>query len=158
VAKDNGFRMRQDCGVDIVFQGLVVALSVITTFSAFRRGADDTSWEWRWRSLNPEERSRIAAAATVTTKAAQATLASPEEVELGAGYRRRRKRRHAYIELPVLSLLLIVAALSLIGLLSAHVFGFLLAFSAIFSSLSYFVGEYQKEKQRPAAPGPDAAV
>jgi hypothetical protein len=69
--------MREDPRVDLVFQGLVVALSVITTFSAFRRGADDTRWEWRWRSLDPEERSRIAAAATATTKAERATLASP---------------------------------------------------------------------------------
>jgi hypothetical protein len=150
--------MREYSGVDLVFQGLIVALSVITTFSAFRRGADDTSWEWRWRSLDPEERSRIVTAATATTKAERATLASPEEVELGAGYRRRRERRRAYIELPVLSLLLIVAALSLTGLLGGHVFGFLVAFSAIFSSLVYYVGEYQKKKQRPGSPDQDAAA
>jgi hypothetical protein len=150
--------MREDSGVDFVFQGLVVALSVITTFSAFRTGADDTSWEWRWRSLDTEERSRIAAAATATTKAERATLASPEEVELGAGYRRRQKRRHAYIELPVLSLLLIAAAFSLTGILNRHVFGSLVAFSAIFSSLVYYVGEHRRKKGRPVAVDPDAAA
>jgi hypothetical protein len=53
-------------------------------------------------------------------------------------------------------LLLIAAALSLTGLLSRHVFGFLIAFSAIFSSLVYYLGEYQRKKRRPAAVDPDA--
>ncbi|HJZ37070.1 MAG TPA: hypothetical protein VJ204_12450 [Solirubrobacterales bacterium] len=136
----------------------VVLLSAFTTFSALRRGDDTAGWEWRWRSLDPEERRRIAAAATSTSKAERATLVDPEEVELSAGYRRRQERRRAYIEMPVLCLLLALAALTLSGFLPSHYLGLAVTLTAMSNSLVYFAGKYQTKKSRPVAVDPDAAA
>jgi ferric-dicitrate binding protein FerR (iron transport regulator) len=134
-----------------------VALSVLTTVSALRRGDDTAGWEWRWRSLDPEERRRIAAAATSTSKAERATLVDPEEVELAAGYRRRRRRRRAYIEMPVVCLLLALAALTLSGLLPSHYLGLAVALTAMGNGIVYYLDEHRRKRRRPVTVEPDAS-
>jgi hypothetical protein len=144
--------------VDFYLTLVVIFASVLATFWALRRGDDTAGWEWRWRSLDPEERRRIAAAATSTSKAERETLVDPEEVELAAGYRSRQRRRRAYIEMPVLCLLLAVAALTLSGLLPGHYLGLAVTLTAMSNALVYYFGEYQRKKRRPVAVDSDAAA
>lgn len=136
----------------------LVLLSVFTTFGALRRGADTAGWEWRWRSLDPEERSRIAAAATSTSKAERATLVDPEEVELGAGYRRRQRRRRAYFEMPVLTLLLVLAALTLTGFVSGSFFGFIGAMSILADGVVTRLFDRRTNGQRRVSVDPGATI
>lgn len=137
--------------MDRILTAVTIFLSVITVFQALRRGNDTAGWEWRWRALDPDERDRIAAAAISTRKADRETLVDPEERELAAGYRRRRRRRHAYFELPVLSLVLAVAALTVSGVVPRSDLGFALAIAAMFGSALHFLSERQI-KRRPGVP------
>jgi hypothetical protein len=154
VTKDNGFRMREDCGVNIVFTCLAALVTVLVAVGAFRRGPDGPNWELRWRGLNPDDRSRIVAAA----REDRDTPSDPEDLELVSGYRRRRRRWRGYIELPVFSLLLVLAVFMLNGAMRPGLFGIVFAVTAILSDRGLDWWERRMYGTRPVPADPDAAL
>ncbi|HEX4306026.1 MAG TPA: hypothetical protein VHZ54_08330 [Solirubrobacterales bacterium] len=96
--------------MDIVLT-IVWVLALLTTLSrAFRGGVDSPNWELRWQLLEATDRTRISTAARSGTK-----LDDLEEAELAAGFTRRDRRRRAYVELPLLSLVVVLAAMAVVG-------------------------------------------
>jgi hypothetical protein len=154
--KDNGFKMREDSRVDYVFAAMVVLLYAQSLVSAFRRGPDDPSWERRWRELDSTEREWIADASYSNSRLAE--LAGPEKVQLAKGFRRRLNRRDAYRGLAVFPFLVILAALTLGGVVEGTV-SFLTFVAAVYAIERPTIRRVKEAKRRSirVADEPDAA-
>jgi hypothetical protein len=127
--------------VDIFWAIFVASAFVFAFSSAFRRGADDTSWELHWGSLDAERRARIVTVAH--SRDARARLTTPEDRALVAGYTRRRRRRRGYVDLAAASILALASALALAGLMGTKGFGIAGALFVLVTG----TWEYLSEKQ-----------
>jgi hypothetical protein len=148
--------MREYSGVDFVFSGMVVVFYVQALVSAFRRGPDDPNWETRWRALDSTGRERIADASYSNSRLNR--LVDPEGARLAKGYRRRLNRRSAYRGVAVFPFLVILAALTLGGVVENTVFylTFIAALYGINLPISRRV-KAAKRRARPSTVEPEAA-
>jgi hypothetical protein len=142
--------------VDFLFAGMVAVFYVETLVSAFRRGPDDPSWETRWWGLDSTGRERIADASYSNSRLAE--LVDPVETQLAKGFRRRVNRRSAYRGLVVFPFLVILAALTLGGVVEFTVFA--LTFTAALYGINLPISRRVKAakcRARPLTAEPDAA-
>ena len=125
-----------------IFWTILVAFTFFGAFAgAFRPGADGASWDLRWRSLDADERARIVTAAN--SREARAKLTAPDDLALVNGYIRYKRRRRSHVDLAGASILVVLSAFTLAGLLGAGALGFI-------ASLFLVAGaawEYLSEKQ-----------
>ena len=121
--------------MDIFLLIVTVPVLVSTLSTAFRDGADSSTWELRWRSLEPADRVRIANAARSGTE-----LDDPEEAELAAGFNRRRQRRSSFVEGTFAFIVVAATALSVAGLGRGFT-GLALAIAGIGAGLWAYFGE-----------------
>lgn len=125
-----------------IFWTILVVFTFITAFTgAFRPGADGANWNLHWRALDPQGRARIVTAAH--SREARARLTEPEDLGLVAGYTRFKSRRRAYVDLAASSLLIVLAAFALAGLVGTGDLG--LAASLFLVAAGAW--EYLSEKQ-----------
>jgi hypothetical protein len=68
------------------------------------------------------------------------------------------RRRRAYIEMPVVCLLLALTALTLSGLLRANFLSLAIALTAVSNALVHYLSKHQKKKERPLAVDPVAVA
>jgi hypothetical protein len=111
-----------------IMAGAVVVFYVDALVHTFRRGRDDSSWEARWSELDSSDRQRIADASYSSSGFAEL---DPDEAMLADGLRHRLNRRSAYRSLAVFPLLIILAALTLGGVVEGVLFS-LTSAAAIF--------------------------
>jgi hypothetical protein len=125
-----------------IFWTILVVFTFATAFAgAFRPGADGVSWDLQWRALDPEGQARLVTAAN--SREARAKLTNPEDLALVAGYTRFKRRRRAYVDLAGSSILIVLAAFALAGLVGTGAFGM----AASFFLLAAGAWEYLSEKQ-----------
>lgn len=125
-----------------IFWTIVVLFTFVAAFEgAFRAGADGANWDLRWRSLDAVGRARIVTAAN--SREARAELTTPEDLALVAGYSRHKRRHRAYVDLAGSSLLVVLAAFALAGLVGTGEFGFLASLFLVAAA----GWEYLSEKQ-----------
>jgi hypothetical protein len=142
--------MRDDSAVDVILLIVWLGALVVTLSGAFRRGVDSSSWELRWEILDAAERTRISTAARAGTK-----LDRPEEVELAAGLRRRDRRRHAYLELPLLAVVVGFTAMSAAGLIDGGLVTMIIAVATVGIGLWRYLREKHMDGTPRAASSPD---
>jgi hypothetical protein len=135
--------MRDDSVVDVVLLIVWLGALVVTLSGAFRSGVDSSSWERQWEILDATERTRISTAARAGTK-----LDHPDEAALAAGFMRRDRRRHAYLELPLLSLVVGFMAMSAASLIE----GGLVAMVIGVATVGIGLWRYLREKHMDGTP------
>lgn len=132
--------MRKDSLVGIALIILYFAALLFVLDGAFRRGADDASWEVHWRILDAAGRARVATAAHSRGSGAELR---PDELNLADGYRRRRRRRRSYIDLAMSPLVIIATALALAGVVGIGLVGVILGASAVVTGFC----DHRRERQ-----------
>jgi hypothetical protein len=145
--------MRDDSGVDVILLILWGYVLVVTLSDAFRRGVDSSSWELQWEILDAAERTRISTAAR-----ADSDLDHPEEAALAAGFTRRDRRRHAYLELPLLLLVVGFTAMSAAGLIEGGLVGMIVAVATVGIGLWRYLRKKHMDGTPRAASSPDAGL
>jgi len=126
---------------------------VVTLSDAFRSGVDSPNWELRWKLLEAADRSRISTAARSGAK-----LDDPEEAELAAGFMRRNRRRLAYIELPLLSIVVVLTAMSAAGLIEGGLVTMIVAVATVGIGLWKYLREKHMDGTPRASTSPDAGL
>ena len=147
--------MREDPGVDLFFFVAALVALLGASSEAYRRGADDPSWELRWRALDPGYRDWLAA--MTTSRTWLSTLDDPEEIELANGFARRERRRRSYFDVSALALIWLCAALILAGVLptSACTLGF--SVYGVVRLFAEFVRNQQPKRRLKQRTDPDVA-
>jgi hypothetical protein len=137
-----------------IFLLIVLVPALLITFSgAFRSGADTQSWDLRWNSLQAADRIRISKAARSGAK-----LDDPEESELAGGFNRHDRRRGAYVEFPALSIVVVLTALSLAGLVDGGLVAFVIACGTVGIALWRYLREKRMNGEPRAASSPDRGL
>jgi hypothetical protein len=145
--------MREDSPVDIILLIVWLGALVVTLSGAFRSGVDSPSWQLRWEILDPVDRTRISTAAR-----SGAEIEDPEEAELAAGFTRRNRRRHAYLELPLLSLLVVFTAMSAVGWIEGGLVAMIIGVATVGIGLWRYLREKHMDGTPRAVSSPDAGL
>lgn len=138
--------------MDVLLLIVWLGALVVTLSGAFRSGVDNSSWELQWEILDAAERARISTAARAGAK-----LDHPEEAGLAAGFRRRDRRRHAYLELPLLAVVVGFTAMSAAGLIEGGLVTMIIAVATVGLGLWRYLREKHMDGTPRAASSPDVS-